>query len=44
MVARDVGVPIHLNTFDIVVERLVKVGREKNVVDFFNKMEEYGFK
>lgn len=40
----DVGVPVDLKTFEIVVERLVKAGREKHTVDFFNKMEEYGFK
>lgn len=38
------GLPIDLKTFEIVVERLVKAGREKHTVDFFNKMEEYGFK
>lgn len=40
----DVGGEIGLKTFEIVVERLVKAGREKQAVVFFNKMEEYGFK
>lgn len=39
----DVGGQIGLKTFEIVVERLVKAGREKQAVVFFNKMEEYGF-
>eukprot|EP01018_Ginkgo_biloba_P016229 Gb_15858 [translate_table: standard] len=38
------GVEIDQKTFQIVVERLVKAGRGKQAVVFFNKMEEYGFK
>lgn len=40
----NVAGEIGLKTFEIVVERLVKAGREKQAVVFFNKMEEYGFK
>uniref|UniRef100_A0A0D6QSP3 Pentacotripeptide-repeat region of PRORP domain-containing protein n=1 Tax=Araucaria cunninghamii TaxID=56994 RepID=A0A0D6QSP3_ARACU len=38
------GLKVDLKTFEIVVQRLVKAGREKKTVDFFQNMEEYGFK
>ena len=40
----NVATKIDMKTFEIVEGRLVKVGREKKVVVYFNKMEEYNFK